>query len=416
MAEQRPDARGVAIGLMTEVTLDKRQLLALTGSDAVKDPAVRARAQRLATEALRWANRSDRLLGPFLRNKPDDFTLNALRLAIYETRVAGAPVPAVVHSVVGLVPENKRGLVNAVLRNVERRGTTWSDLPPPALPKWLRKPLTKAWGKEAVAAMELVFAQTPPIDITVKSDPKNWAERLGGTLLPTGSIRLTEFGQVSKLEGFETGDWWVQDAGAALAAKVLDVEPNERVLDLCAAPGGKTLQMASAGGKVTALDVSAQRLQRLKDNLARTNLSAEVVEADALKWEPSSAFDAILLDAPCSASGTLRRHPDLAYAKDGTELETLISLQEAMLGCAWNWLKPGGRMVYCTCSLFPSEGEEQITAFLNKHADASISQTLPADIPKAWVDERHCVRIRPDFWADEGGIDGFFVASLQKSG
>ncbi len=216
--------------------------------------------------------------------------------------------------------------------------------------------------------------------------------------------------------GFDEGAWWVQDAAAALPANLLDVKPGEQVLDLCAAPGGKTMQLAAAGADVTALDDSEDRLERLHENLKRTGRSAKVVVADALQWEPSQKFDAILIDAPCSATGTLRRHPDLAYAKDGTELETLLPLQAAMLDRALGWLKPDGRLVYCTCSLLPDEGEMQLEAALTRHPGLIVEDLLPEGIDKSFRASGGGLRTRPDAWSERGGMDGFFMVRLAKPG
>ena len=196
----------------------------------------------------------------------------------------------------------------------------FAGLPPQRLPMWLRQPLVRAWGREAVSAIEAVQAAAPPLDLTVRPGAAPLPE---GEVLPTGSLRLTEAGQVSALPGYAEGAWWVQDAAAALPVRLLDPQPGERVLDLCAAPGGKTLQLAAAGAEVTALDISGPRLARLRENLARTGLTAEVVVADALHWQPDAPFDAVLLDAPCSATGTIRRHPDLPFVKDGSDLPGL---------------------------------------------------------------------------------------------
>jgi len=377
-------------------------------------PEDRARALRLATEALRWANRSDRLLGPHLRMKPEDPVLNAMRLALYEINVTGAPSHAPVNAAVSIVKKSKAGLVNAVLRNVGRTGTDWNTLPPPMTAKWLRKRLIATYKKDAVAAMESAHAQTPPLDITVKSDAEGWAKKLGADLLPTGNLRLANAGQVSALEGYDAGEWWVQDAGATLPALMLDARPGERVLDLCAAPGGKTMQLISAGADVTALDISDNRVVRLRENLARVGMTADLVVADALEWTPEAQFDAILLDAPCTATGTLRRHPDLGFAKDGSELETLLPLQATLIDRALSWLKPGGRLVYCTCSLLPEEGEAQLEAALKRHPDITVADVLPAGVDPSWKAPAGGLRLRPDYWLDRGGIDGFFTALLQK--
>ena len=241
-----------------------------------------------------------------------------------------------------------------------------------------------------------------------------WAEKLGAAIRPDGGLRLAEFGQVSEMPGYATGDWWVQDAGASVAARLLKVEPGETVLDLCAAPGGKTMQLAAAGAEVTALDISKERMARVVENLERTGLRATTVVADALTWEPNQSFDAILLDAPCSASGTLRRHPDLAYARDGSGIAALTELQAKLLDRALDWLTPGGRLVFCTCSLFPEEGEAQIDAALERRSDLEVTAPEGAWIDPDWIAEAGTFRLRPDHWKALGGIDGFFVALLKK--
>ena len=408
-------ARAAAAALMTAVT-EEGQLLsaALPGIVAPLSPEDRARAQRLATEALRWAQRSDRLLGPFLRNRPEDPVMNLMRLALYEINVEGAAPHGPVNAAVSLANKSKAGMVNAVLRNVLRRGTDWASLPVPTLPKWLRKRLIAAWGKEAVAAMEAVHAGSVPLDITPRGDASEWADRLGADLLPTGSLRLSQFGQVSRMPGYVEGAWWVQDAAAAIPARLLDVSPGERVLDLCAAPGGKTMQLSAAGADVTALDISETRNERVAENLGRTGLTARLVTADALEWSPDEPYDAILLDAPCSATGTLRRHPDLAHAKTDASLEGLPELQARLFDRALEWLKPGGRMVFCTCSLLPEEGEDQLAAALIRHPEISVQPPQDPALDARWITPAGALRIRPDHWADRGGIDGFFIVRIAK--
>jgi len=417
MAKAGLEARKAAVHAMTAVTSEGRLLSeALPRMTDGMDPGERARVGRLATGALRWAGRADRLLGPHLRMKPEDAVLNVLRLAIYEVYVVGAPEHAAVDGAVSLASRSKAGLVNGVLRSLQRRAPVWDETPLPGVPKWLKKRLVKAWGKEAVGAMETVFAEDPPLDLTLKpsEDVAVWAETLGADIRPDGGLRLKSVGQVSALPGFERGAWWVQDAGASIGARILSVKDGEHVLDLCAAPGGKTMQLAATGASVTALDVSKDRMERVTENLKRVDLTAECVVADALKWQPDRMFDAILLDAPCSASGTLRRHPDLAHARDGSGIETLVALQEQMIGRAISWLKPGGRLVYCTCSLFPEEGEAQIEAALKRHKGVSIRPVTGDWIDAKWQTKAGTLRLRPDHWADVGGIDGFFIACLEK--
>lgn len=417
MKKAGAEGRRAAVAAMTSVT-QRRQLLdvALARAAAELDPPGRARAGRLAAGALRWASRSDRMLGPFLKRLPDDQVMNLLRLALFEMFVEHAPAHAVVDQSVSLAPRGKTGLVNAVLRNVLRRGTDWNSLPLPNLPKWLRRRLVAAWGRDAVVAMEAEFAAGPVLDLTLRDsgDERSWARRLGASLRPDGGIRLPGARQVSGLPGYADGAWWVQDAGAAVAARVLDARSGETVLDLCCAPGGKTLQLAASGAAVTALDVSKERMARVEENLGRTGLAATCVVADALNWTSQGTFDAVLVDAPCSGTGTLRRHPDLAFVRDGSGIDELARLQARLIDRALVSLRPGGRLVFCTCSLLPEEGEDQVAAALSRHADTSIAVPDGDWIDARWRTPDGTLRIRPDHWRGEGGIDGFFVARLEK--
>jgi 16S rRNA (cytosine967-C5)-methyltransferase len=329
----------------------------------------------------------------------------------------------VVDSMVTLAGQSKRhaklrGLVNAVLRKVSDTGPQdWAILRLPRLPKWLRGPLVEAWSASAVAAMEVAHAAPTPLDLTVKTPAtaSEIAAQLGAQVLPTGQLRVAQAGQVTALAGFKEGTWWVQDAAAALPAVLLDAQPGERVLDLCAAPGGKTMQLAASGAEVTAVDVSAGRLDRLKENLERTALNATCIVADAL--QVTGEWDAILLDAPCSATGTIRRHPDLPHAKDGSEFGALIDLQAQMIDHAWGLLAPGGRMVFCTCSLLPDEGEVQIEEALARHPDMHVDSDAIArqGIEPDWAEPLGGLRLRPDFWAEFGGMDGFYMVVLRKA-
>jgi 16S rRNA (cytosine967-C5)-methyltransferase len=409
-------ARLGAVRLLTAVLQDGAMLgplvadaagpLAGLGADDM------ARAQRLGLAVLRQLPRADAILAPHLRKTPPVFILNILRLAIIELD-GGAAAHGVVHVAVECARSDRRaahfaGLVNAVLRKVPG-GPLFGDMPVPKLPRWLRQPMVHAYGRDAVAAIEVAQNRTPPIDITLKV---NAGAKPDGIALPSGSLRLKEFVRVSALAGFATGDWWVQDAAAAMAVPLLAPRPAERILDMCAAPGGKTLQLADAGAKVTALDISDMRAARLRENLARTGLPAEVVIADALHWQPDVPFDAILLDAPCSASGTIRRHPDLPYVKDGSELAGLVVLQSTLIDRALTMLAPGGRLLYCTCSLLPEEGERQLAAALMRHPSLRVQRPDLPWVDPAWITDQGGLRLRPDYWADLGGMDGFFMALL----
>lgn len=422
MADTGVDARRSAVYLLDQILGDEPRLMSeLLAAGALDKlaPEDRARAQRLAQDTLRGLERADRLLQKHLQKAPPLTVRNVLRLGTVELCQGGA-AHGVVNSLVTLVSRHRtlshlKGLTNAVLRKVAAQGPeAWDALRAPRLPKWLRGPLAEAWGTDAMAAMEQAHFAGAPLDLTAKGDAAALAEAVGGTLLPTGSVRVTDAGQVSTMAGFEAGDWWVQDAAAALPVKVLAPQAGERVLDLCAAPGGKTMQLAAAGAEVTAVDLSAPRLQRVKENLARTGLKARTLNKDARAV--SGSFDAILLDAPCSATGTIRRHPDLPHAKDGSEFGDLIELQSELIDHAWSLLPPGGRLVFCTCSLLPDEGEVQVDEALERHADMSVDRAaldLPG-IEAEWQTEEGGLRLRPDYWAERGGMDGFYIACLRK--
>lgn len=418
--------RRAALSLLDGVLSDGRMLSDLRddpqGPLATLAPDERARAARLAADVLRNMGRADRLLGPHLRRAPPLQIHALLRLALTETLDHGTAAHGTVHSAVTLaraLPGGApfAGLVNAVLRKcVTTPPETWAALAPQKLPAWLRRPLVAAYGGATVRAIEAVHARRPPVDLTLRAGAT--ADIPGATVLPTGSARIARAGQISALPGYEDGAWWVQDTAAALAARALAPAPGERILDMCAAPGGKTLQLADAGASVVALDLSDARLDRLRANLSRTGLQARIVTADALEWgEAAGSFDAVLVDAPCSATGTIRRHPDLPHVRDDTAVTALVAAQAAMIDRALWHLRPGGRLVYCTCSLLPDEGETQIAAALARHP--ALHRDLAAlalpGVDPAWIGAEG-LRLRPDFLADLGGMDGFFIAALRKSG
>ncbi|SDC66682.1 RsmB/NOP family class I SAM-dependent RNA methyltransferase [Ruegeria marina] len=419
MADNATQARQSAIYLLDQVLGEGRLLSECLSAGALDrlPPDDRARAQRLALETLRGLERADRLLKPHLQKAPPLTVRNALRLGTVELS-HGEAAHGVVHSMVEIVGRSRRhgrlkGLVNAVLRKVSADApAAWARLRVPRLPRWLRDPLVEAWGGKAIAAIEAAHFAGAPLDLTLKPG----AAAPAGEVLPTGSVRLRDAGQVSALPGYAAGDWWVQDVAAALPVRLLNPQPGEKVLDLCAAPGGKTLQLAAAGAHVTALDISEARMARVRENLARTGLSADIVVGDAL--EHQGLYDAVLLDAPCSATGTIRRHPDLPLAKDGSEFGALIEMQARMIAHAWTLVKPGGRMVFCTCSLLPDEGEVQVDEALEIYPDMEVDRAA-LDVPgiePGWITEEGGLRLRPDFWPDQGGMDGFYMACLRKTG
>lgn len=405
-------ARMAAVALLDAVLGEGAMLSQIPEAPGL-GPQDRARALRLATAVLRHIEPVDKLLSKHLRKIPPLTALNVLRLAVVE-RSMGAAAHGVVNTAVEMVRRGNRtghltGLVNAVLRALPEDGLL-DGQPPQRMPRWLRQPMVHTYGRDAVSAIEAVQARPAPLDVTLRQGATDVPE---GVMLPTGSLRLTDPGQVTGLRGYASGQWWVQDAAAALAARLLAPAPGERVLDLCAAPGGKTLQLADAGAKVTALDISGPRMARVAENLARIGLSADLVVADAMQWQPAAPFDAILLDAPCSATGTLRRHPDLPFIKDGSDLPGLIALQAALLDRALGWLAPGGRLVFVTCSLLPDEGEAQLAGALARHPGLVVDPVAVEGVSPDWVTEAGGLRLRPDYWADMGGMDGFFMARLR---
>lgn len=419
MPDTGPDtglaARRAALDYLRAVMMDHRMMSHQPVPQGLS-PQDAARAQRLALTVMRHMGRIDAVLRPYLTRRPTLAVQNLLRLGAAELLVDGSEPHGVVASMVEIAKRHPRwsrasGMVNAVLRKLDAEAReTWANTPPQALPIWLRKPLHKAYGIEAVAAIEAAHERPAPLDIT----PKPGVTIDGADLLPTGSFRLVQ-AQVTALPGYSSGDWWVQDAAAALPAKLFGDLAGQRVLDLCAAPGGKTMQLAAAGAEVTALDLSGPRLKRVEENLARTGLKATLVTADALTYQ-ADPFDAILLDAPCSATGTIRRHPDLPFVKTSQEVESLTRLQMQMIDHALGLLKPGGRMVYCTCSLLPNEGENQVKAALKRHAGLTILPIDPVTIggDAAWASPEGGLRLRPDYWADRGGMDGFYMALLKR--
>lgn len=415
-------ARRTAHLLMMEITCEGRLLPELIAGGALAQLANddRARAQRLATSALRGLDRADRMLKPYLKKTPPDYVMNALRLGVIEL-CHGEAAHGVVNAYVEIVgrnqnTQNMKGLTNAVLRKIAAEGpAAWEKRAIPLTPGWLRQPLVAAWGRDAVSAMETAHFAGAPLDLTPKGDSAALAKDLGGTVLPTGSVRLTDAGQVSALPGYAEGQWWVQDAAAAIPVKVLGDVKGLKVLDLCAAPGGKAMQLAASGADVTAIDISDKRMARISENLTRVGLKARTIVSDAFAFE-EGGFDAVLLDAPCSATGTIRRHPDLPYAKDGSEFAELIAQQETMLDHALTLLKPGGRLVFCTCSLLPDEGEVQVEEAIARHPGLRTNSKALAitGISTDWITPEGGLRLRPDYWPEMGGMDGFYVCVLTK--
>ena len=423
MSADRPGlaARRAALQLLEGVQQRGLLLDEMTRPLAPLEPGDRARAITLARGVLRDIGRLDAVLAQFMARKPEPEPLDILRLATWEMLRDGIAAHAAVDSAVALAQENARarraaGLINAVSRKVAAlEETNWDELPHMDLPAPLAGPIGRAYGKANLAVMMDVQAQVPPLDITLKNpnDAAEWAEKLGAVVLPTGSLRMDARVQVSTLPGYAEGAWWVQDTAAAQPVRLAGDVDGLRALDMCAAPGGKTMQLAAAGADVTAIDNAEYRLERLRENLARTQLSAKIIAADALQWSPQSPFDLIVLDAPCTATGTIRRHPDLPFVKDLDDIRPLLKLQADLLYRALGWLTSNGRLIYCTCSLLPAEGETQIAKLLARRATVrQIIPDCPSGLQPEWLDDKGNLRLRPDYWADRGGMDGFFAAML----
>ncbi len=353
-----------------------------------------------------------------------------LRLGAAQLLFMDVPDHAAVSTAVTLADEDRlgrpwKGLVNGVLRGLARRRDELLATQDPArlnTPDWLFERWSQAYGEAAARTIAEAHLIEPTLDLTVKSDPAGWAAKVEGVVLPTGSVRTAIGGAVDALPGYADGQWWVQDAAAALPPRLLGDVAGLSVADLCAAPGGKTASLAAAGAKVTAVDQSAERLKRLDANMRRLGLSVTTVVADLTDWSPAEQFDAILLDAPCSATGTIRRHPDVARLKTPDDITVLADLQRRILARAADWLKPGGLLVYCTCSLEPEEGEVQIARFLEGTPDFRRIPILASDIggDEAMVRADGDLRTLPGHLVLSeprlSGLDGFFAARLQRIG
>jgi 16S rRNA (cytosine967-C5)-methyltransferase len=376
------------------------------------DPRDRAAAHRLAAAVLRRAGTLDAVLEPFLKRAPPAPVRHILRLGAAGLLLLDTPPHAAVATAVGLARARGlapfAGLVNAVLRRVSEHGAAALEaLDSPRLdtPPWL----WAAWGRDARAIAE-AHQQEAPLDLTLK--PGVTAPP-GGTELPTGSWRYPAGTRVTELPGFAEGDFWVQDAAAALPAMLLGAGPGEAIADLCAAPGGKTAQLAAAGATVTAIDRDPARLVRLRENFTRLKLEVATIAADATAWQPSAPLDAVLLDAPCSATGTIRRHPDVVHLKRQRDVDQLAAGQDRLLDAACAMLRPGGRLVYAVCSLQPQEGADRIRAALSRLPLAS-SPFAPTELPGLPRTGEGWLRTTPALWPEYGGMDGFFAARLVR--
>ena len=387
---------------------------------AVRD---RAFARLLVTTVLRRLGQIDHTVLPLLRYRPKELRVtNMLRLGAAQLLFLSTPAHAAVAETVRLAASGFRRevpLLNAVLRKLAAEGRQLlegQDAPQLNTPKWLWDSWAADYGAERAREIAQAHQTEPPLDLTVMREPERWATELGAEILPTGTLRRRSGGLVDALPGYDQGVWWVQDAAAALPALLLGALKGKRVLDIGAAPGGKTAQLCVMGAKVTALERSPRRAEFLVRNLGRLTLDAEIVVADAVAWQAPAPFEAILLDAPCTATGTIRRHPDVPWAKSPADVERLAETQRRLLAAAVAFLKPGGVLVYGVCSLQPEEGPKRIEALLAGGAPVERSPIARAELRGLPVDLTLAgeVRTLPCQLGESGGLDGFFIARLKR--
>ena len=430
-------SRRIALDALSEVLVRHKPLEGaldrLAAAPATKGlhPSDLALSRLIAATTLRRLGQLEDVLAQFLAKPLPDEAVRAkivLLSAAAQLLFLGTAPHAAIDVAVTLcreTPQSERfaGLANAVLRKVSTEGhalVAGQDAGRLDTHDWLWERWSSAYGEPRARDIALAHLHEAALDLTVKTDAARWAARLGGVVTATGSVRLKAKGRIEALEGFVDGAWWVQDAAAALPVRLLGDVAGKRVADLCAAPGGKTAQLAAAGAIVTAVDDSAVRLGTLKGNLSRLGMTAEVVQADAAKWLPSRPFDAVLLDAPCLATGTIRRHPDLPHLKRPEDLKALAGIQAKLLDNAVRTLKPGGLLVYCTCSLEVEEGPQQIARLLARNDGVELVPVAAGehDIAAEWVTAEGYLRTLPCFMsmqpAELSGMDGFFAARLRK--
>ncbi len=416
--------------------LDAGQALDLAFADAIKgnqqglaDMRDRAFVRRLVTHTLRRLGQVDAAIKRYLKKpiaKKDVRTRHILRIAVCEILFLDTPPHAAVDTAVSqanahVKTRHTKGMINAVLRRItEDSETLLKDLSDVSnTPRWLIESWGTAYGDETAKAIADMHLTEPPLDLILKADADSaaWARILEADILPTGALRRQAGGSITELAGFDDGQWWVQDAAAALPASLMGDIEGQCVLDLCAAPGGKTLQLADQGAIVTALDRSKNRLTRVQENLERTGLAADLIAADSVEWRPEQPAPFVLLDAPCSATGTLRRHPDVARLKGPKDIGALIKAQTRLLDAAAEMTAPDGTLIYCTCSLQPEEGPDQITAFLKRHPAWQRKAIVPEEIGGLMdcITQDGELRTLPCHFGDRGGMDGFFAARLMNT-
>ena len=421
-------ARLIALDVLDRVLGEARPLeetFAGHPALALLDPRDRAFARLLATAVLRRLGQIDALLDRFMRARPKAIRVHdLLRLGAAQLLFLDTPAHAAVGETVALASgphAYAKGLVNAVLRRVAREGKedlARQDAPRLNTPDWLWESWKAVYGEPAAHAIADAHLAEPPLDLTVKADPEDWAARLGGERLYGNTVRRPAGGAIEDLPGYAEGAWWIQDAAAALPARLFGDVGGRTAIDLCAAPGGKTAQLAAVGAAVTAVELSDRRAGRLRSNLQRLQLEARIEVADALAWRPSRPVGHVLLDAPCSATGTIRRHPDIAWHKAAADVTRMAALQQDLLEAAVAMLEPGGMLVYASCSLQPEEGPQVIERALARGLPVARLPVEASELDGLAVDltSEGDVRTLPCQLAGRGGLDGFFIARLRRHG
>ena len=413
--------------MMSQIFIEKKLILDIKEDKTFPFchllPEEKARSLSLLERVLRNLTSLDNEINQYLEKKTSANIINILRIAAAEMFFDKIPSHAVVDSAVRLAKLDKKlcrfsGLVNAVCRKLVKKLISGVSLNDPFLSAEFVRGLKKNYDIETIRRFSLAQRERPPLDITVKFTrlEKYYANLLKGNLLPSGTVRLRSQNQVTKIPGFQDGDWWVQDFSASLPIKLLGSIKGLKALDVCAAPGGKTLQLASGGADVTSVEISPKRAARLLENLKRTKLSAKVVICDFHEFKSKNLFDIVLVDAPCSSTGTLRRNCDLQYLNPYKRVDTLTKHQISIMKKAMLLVKPGGQLLYCTCSLNSSEGEEVIEEILqySPHWKQEVINCKSLGISSAWIDDVGGLRLRPDFWQHIGGMDGFYIAMLSR--
>lgn len=424
-------ARQVALDLIGAVLRRKRPF-----DDAIEEHAAmaglsvrdRAFARLLVATVLRRLGQIDALIAGCLNTPlaPRAATIHdILRLGIAQLLFLRTPPHAAVATSVDLAQVggflSHKGLVNAVLRRLCLEGPGQVETQDAArlnTPDWLWQSWSRTYGEECARAIANAHLKEAPLDLTLRTEDESWCDKLQAMQLPTGSLRRVGGGSIMALPGYAEGAWWIQDAAASLPVRLFDGVAGLAVVDLCAAPGGKTAQLANAGACVTAIDRSTRRLDRLVANLRRLGLAVSAMAADGLTWRPEHPVDAVLLDAPCTATGAIRRHPDVPHLKQPEDVARLAVVQQNLLRAAVDMLRPGGTLVYCTCSLEPEEGPQRIEALLSSGAPVVHRPIAPAEIgaPAEWVTPQGDLRTLPCHLAEYDGVDGFYAARLVKLG